>query len=339
MRLLLFALLLLLSAPAGAQTLSGGDFEMRVHGIGPVSQGDFAVSGGSMTFAGRQCAMTASFYPLSDSGGKILYSTPGGPLRYLNSLGNSISLNSFTVSVLPNSVPEAFDFFITDPMISPMRTNPASITAATLRLSQTQGAQASLVPQSVVEFNLLGESNAFYTANLAHPATISLPYNDANNDGIVDGSNPPIRTKNLGLYVLDEMHDLWVRMPGAAIDAAGHTVTGNTAHFSVYALIGNSDNTVDGVHPFPVPWAPNSGNALDGTLAGGITFTNLPSQGTVSIYTLSGQLVRSLPIPSFAAQLRWDVKTPSGQDVVSGVYLWRVQSGNNSKVGKLMVIR
>lgn len=339
MKLLGLAFLLLLSSPADAQTLSGGGFEMRKHGVGPVSQGDFAVAGGSMTFAGGVRALAASSYPLSEPGGMCLNPTPGGPLLYLNALSNFISLNAFSVSVLPDSVPEAFEFFINDPMVSPLRVNPASITAATARLSQTQGAQASLVPQSVVEFNLLGESNAFYTANLAHPVTISLPYTDANNDGIVDGSNPPVRAKNLGIYVLDEMNSLWVRMPGATVDAAGHTVTGITPHFSVYALVGNSDNVVDDVHPFPVPWAPNSGNTLDGTLAGGITFTNLPSEGTVSIYTPSGQLVRSLPIPSFAAQVRWDVKTPSGQDVVSGVYLWRVQSGRNSKVGKLMVIR
>lgn len=339
MKLLGLAFLLLLSGPADAQTLSGGGFEMLEHGVGPVSQGDFAVAGGSMTFSGGARALAASSYPLSEPGGMWLNPTPGGPLLYLNALSNSISLNAFSVSVLPDSVPEAFDFFINDPMVSPLRVNPASITAATARLSQTQGPQASLVPQSVVEFNLLGESNAFYTANLAHPVTISLPYNDANNDGIVDGSNPPIRTKNLRLYVLDEMHDLWVRMPGATVDSVGHTVTGVTPHFSVYALAGNSDNVVDDVHPFPVPWAPNSGNPLDGTLAGGITFMNLPSEGTVSIYTPSGQLVRSLPIPAFAPQVRWDVKTTGGQDVVSGVYLWQVQSGRNSKVGKLMVIR
>lgn len=339
MKLLRAALLLLLTAPADAQPLSGGDFEMAEHGIGPVSQGDFVATSGSFTFTGSQRAAAAYFYPLTSPGGNSLYPSPGGVLPYLPTYANSIALNAFAVSVSANSVPEAFDFYITDPMITPVRANPASITAATARLSLTQGPQASLVPASVIEFNLLGKSNEFYTANLANPATITLPYDDLNNDGIIDGSNPPIRTKNLGIYVLDEMHDLWVNMPGAAVDAAAHTVTGQTAHFSVYALIGNSDNVVDGAYPFPVPWAPNSGNPLDGTLAGGITFTNLPSQGTVGIYTLAGQLVRSLPIPSFAAQLVWDVKTQNGRNVVSGVYLWRVQSGRNSKVGKLMVIR
>ena len=188
-----------------------------------------------------------------------------------------------------------------------------------------------------MEFNLPPDSGAF-DATLAHRPRSAF-HKGCQQRRHRRRSSPPLRAKNLGLYVLDEPRALWLRLPGATVDTAGRTVTGVTPHFSVYALIGAADTTVDDVHPFPVPWAPNSGNPLNGTLAGGITFTNLPTQGTISIYTLSGQLVRSIPIPAFSVAVVWDVKTPSGQNVVSGVYLWRVQSGSNSKVGKLMVIR
>lgn len=331
--------LLLLPAAAAAQTLSGGTFEMRTHGMGPVSQGNFAIAGGSITFSGGARAAFAD-YPLLEAAGKSVRPTPGGMMRYAAAYNNQIVEGGVRVSVMNLSVPEDFDFFInTNPAAFPMRVNPAVITAATARLSATLGPQTTLVPSTVVEFNLLPESGAFYDANLARTASITLPYPDGDGDGIVDGTT--VRARTLGIYVLDESRALWVRMPLANVDATARTVTAPTPHFSVYALIGAADQVVDGVFAYPVPWAPNSGNPLDGTLQEGIMFTNLPSEGTISIYTLKGSLVRSLSIPAglFPPQLRWDVRTTQGQNVVSGVYTWRVKSGKNSKLGKLMVIR
>lgn len=337
MNILLLAIALLFPAAAAAQTLSGGSFELRQHGMGPVAQGDFSASGSSFTFSGGSRGMVAA-YPLQ-SGSKSLTPTPGGLLRYARMANNIIAAGGARVLLLGQSVPEDFDFFInSDPAASPMRANAASLAQATSRLPQTAGGQAALAPGSAVEFNLLQDSGAFYDGVLSRPAGVSLSYADADNDGVVDGTT--IRAKTLGIYTLDEAHSLWVRVPASIVDTSARTVTAYLPHFSVYALVGSADQDVDRTHPYPVPWAPNSGNPLvDGDLAGGITFTNLPSEGTISIYTLSGQLVRTLVITPLSTQLKWDVRTNGGQDVVSGVYIWRVKSGSNSKSGKLIVIR
>lgn len=328
---------LLLPVSAAAQTLTGGVFEMRAHGVGPVSQGDFAVPGGSITFTSGARAFFAD-YPLMEGGGKAIMPTPGGLLRYLHLQDNQVSEGSFRVTIPNAAVADDFDFFVNpDPASFPLRANPASIASANARLSQTGGPQATVVPSSIVEFNLLSETGVFFDANLARPAMISLPYADLDGNGIVDGTT--VRVGTLAIYVLDESRALWVHMPSGSVDRAFRIVTAPTSHFSVYALIGVADQVVDNVHAFPVPWAPNSGNALDGTREGGITFDGLPSEGTINIHTLAGQLVRSLPIPAGALQLRWDGKTSGGRDVVGGVYIWRVQSGPNSKLGKLVVIR
>ncbi len=336
----LISVFLLVPAATSAQTLTGGPFEMRKHAMGPVSSGEFTTAGGTLSFRGAARAMFATQYPLSTTGGNTLYPGPGGILQYLQSLNNQIAQSPVSFSLSKYAVPEDFDFFInTDPTANPLRANPGAITTANLKLSSTLGAQAALVPQSIVELNLLVESGNFWDAPLAQTAEISLAYKDADNDGIVDGSNPPIRVKALGIYVLNSSHGLWVRLPGSTLDTTAQRVSARAPHLSVFALIGAADQAVESVYAYPVPWAPNSGNLLDGTHAGGITFTNLPSEGTITIFTLSGSLVQTLAISPANPQLRWDGRTPGGRNVVSGVYLWRVQSGNNSKVGKLVVIR
>ena len=98
---------------------------------------------------------------------------------------------------------------------------------------------------------------------------------------------------------------------------------------------------------FPLPWRPHGPNAgtgpgQTGTDSGGITFSNLPSECDIKIYTVSGSLVRQLhhsDLTGPVAQQVWDGNTSGGEHAASGVYLWRVESSADSKNGKLMVIR
>jgi len=113
----------------------------------------------------------------------------------------------------------------------------------------------------------------------------------------------------------------------------------------VYALLGTVDESVKDVYAFPVPFRPagpdaGAGAGQTGTEAEGITFNNVPQTGDIEIYTLDGRLVRKLPIPAglVLPKLKWDARTAGGDRAASGVYLWRVVSGSNSKTGKLMLI-
>ena len=72
------------------------------------------------------------------------------------------------------------------------------------------------------------------------------------------------------------------------------------------------------VYAFPVPWNPNGGDPAQGNRADGIRFTNLPSQGTIRIFNMAGQLVRSLDIPLNAATVSWDAKNSGGEEVSGG---------------------
>jgi len=91
------------------------------------------------------------------------------------------------------------------------------------------------------------------------------------------------------------------------------------------------------------PFGPDAGPGADqtGTENDGITFTNIPQKGDISVYTLDGQLVRKIDIATYwepPGKLKWNVKNDSGAKVASGVYIWRAVSGSNSKTGKVMII-
>jgi hypothetical protein len=77
-----------------------------------------------------------------------------------------------------------------------------------------------------------------------------------------------------------------------------------------------------------------------------IHFINLPASSTVRIYTSNGELVRVLVQNPNAnpggvtGDLEWDLKNADGRNVVSGIYIYQVESpaGHNVK-GHFVVIR
>jgi len=72
-----------------------------------------------------------------------------------------------------------------------------------------------------------------------------------------------------------------------------------------------------------------------------ICFQNLPDRATVRIYTLAGDLVEVLEHSAIGAESEtcWNLITRNDQEMVSGIYLYHVDSPIGSKVGKFAVIR
>jgi hypothetical protein len=168
--------------------------------------------------------------------------------------------------------------------------------------------------------------------------TIRLPYEDNNNDGLIDNVSPHMRVRDLAVWRMNEAKSLWVKQNGENINTVSKIVSLNVPHFSSYGLFGQSSTDVSNVRVYPVPFRPNSNNPNRyGTWQDLITFTNLPSYGNIRIWTISGDLVREINIDS--AEKIWDVKNSKGETVASGVYIWEVVSGGNRKTGKLMVIK
>lgn len=76
-----------------------------------------------------------------------------------------------------------------------------------------------------------------------------------------------------------------------------------------------------------------------------VTFTNLPAaHNTIKIYTVSGDLVQSLDHDGTAGSghRSWNLMSRNGQEIVSGIYLYSVESDDSrfeNFVGKFVVVR
>ena len=76
-----------------------------------------------------------------------------------------------------------------------------------------------------------------------------------------------------------------------------------------------------------------------------VTFTNLPqASNTIQIYTISGDLVQVISHSGLdgSGHVSWNLMSRNGQEIVSGVYLYSVQSEDSrfeDFVGKFVVVR
>ena len=73
-----------------------------------------------------------------------------------------------------------------------------------------------------------------------------------------------------------------------------------------------------------------------------IDFVNLPNECKISIFTVSGRLIREIDHVSFMENGResWDLRTSDGLEVAHGIYIYYVDApGVGSKTGKLAIIK
>jgi hypothetical protein len=73
-----------------------------------------------------------------------------------------------------------------------------------------------------------------------------------------------------------------------------------------------------------------------------IHFVNLPPKCTLKIYTLDGDLVRSIdhegPTSDWSSKIYWDMRTRNNELVASGIYLFSVESEWGNQVGKFVIV-
>lgn len=175
-------------------------------------------------------------------------------------------------------------------------------------------------------------------------AALTLGYPDENGDGIVDGTT--VRVDRLRMYSAATAAGPWVQDFGSSVDTSNRGVTGNTPHFSFFALFVGAASDLASLRVYPVPFMPNNADADDGVpyAAGnansGIVFDNLPASATIEVFTVTGQRVAKFTTTSGAGRVQWDVKNDRGADVASGGYVAVVTSpGVFPVIKKLLVVR
>jgi hypothetical protein len=111
----------------------------------------------------------------------------------------------------------------------------------------------------------------------------------------------------------------------------------NIVSAEVEATPGPSPN-LESVAVVPNPY--RATEAWDSPTGHEVHFINLPSQAKIKIYSVAGDLVAELehndPVRDFE---RWNLKNRYGQDVASGIYVYRVESATLSFQHRFVVIR
>ena len=75
-----------------------------------------------------------------------------------------------------------------------------------------------------------------------------------------------------------------------------------------------------------------------------IHFVNLPERATIKIFSLDGDLIREIHHPDdrfsdTPSHTAWDLITRNTQAVVSGIYLYSVESDQGTQIGKIVIIK
>lgn len=164
--------------------------------------------------------------------------------------------------------------------------------------------------------------------------TMSYADLDTQGQGILTVEGRKIRAETLRVYWFNEDTKALVRVPGSGVDVRLKSVYAPLTHFSVYAVLGADDPDLSRAHAYPVPFDPNR-NAVHTK----IYFTNLSTTATIKIYTVAGELVKTLQETDGDGQTTWDAKNERGEAVASDVYLYVIESSSQRKTGKLVVIR
>lgn len=103
----------------------------------------------------------------------------------------------------------------------------------------------------------------------------------------------------------------------------------------IFFLIGFTPvlaDSLEGIYVFPNPCRVSQGNNQ-------MVFTNLPSEVELEIYTLDGQQVREVYENDSSGEISWDLRNQDGEIVASGVYFYLLRSGDDYRVGKLIILR
>ncbi len=219
-----------------------------------------------------------------------------------------------------------------DPINAPKEVDPLKITEANNKVLAEGNQFFFPLTSSLTEINAYGIDDVRITDPFSNTVTVSLYYDDENNDGIVDGTSPPIQARGLVLYRLDETNGLWVRVPASTVDLSAHCVCASVPRFYVFTLMATAATSLTQAYVFPNPFKPSEGHTT-------LTFTNISSDCTIKVFTLTGDLVKTIRVSGGTGQATWDVRNEAGESLASGLYLFVITSADDKKSGKFAVIR
>lgn len=154
-------------------------------------------------------------------------------------------------------------------------------------------------------------------------AVISISYRDAD---VVS-----LDERRLVIARYEEVARVWVPLVSTP-DPANNRVVALTNHFSTFQVMQASPaSALDSVTVFPNPLRPALGHSV-------MTFSQLPAEARIRIYTLVGEKVKDLTANA-SGMASWDGTNQSGAKVASGVYFVLAQGVGQDRTFKVAIQR
>lgn len=192
-----------------------------------------------------------------------------------------------------------------------------------------RGVQYSFRP--VNEYRVFALESGQVQLSGGKQASITIPYSDEDNNGIVDGTDIPEAL--LSIYYYDPSDYNWKAGFTTTVDAVNNKCSAEVGHFSTFGIFAAGAYDLGRVIVYPNPFEPNSG--LGHTV---INFDNLPADAAIRIFTITGNLV--FRVDNVTSKYEWNVKNTGGRNIASGVYVYIVtDNAGNKRTGKFAVIK
>ena len=128
----------------------------------------------------------------------------------------------------------------------------------------------------------------------------------------------------------DSANARWIILP-STVYASQNKVVATTKHLSKFAIV-QVAATADysAVNAYPNPFNP-------GINTQGMIFENMVSNSVIKIYTMTGELIRTIQETDGNGREAWDGTNTAGRTVASGVYIVYFNSGSETKKIKIAV--
>jgi len=187
------------------------------------------------------------------------------------------------------------------------------------------------IPGTIVEYNLYISTGVRYTDNFSKSVRIVVPYTDTNQDSIVDGTN--IHEDNL--FVARLVNSRWQKITTSVPIKDQNVIVADVNSFSVFCVLGSVTKTnLLNAHCYPNPYEITKHRGLD------ITFTDITKNSKIQIFTISGDLVKTIQETDGRGWVKWNLRNESNEEVVSGVYIYLItDTSGNKKSNRLMIIK
>jgi hypothetical protein len=118
-------------------------------------------------------------------------------------------------------------------------------------------------------------------------------------------------------------------------------ITCDTTWTRVYPSVSPTGKTAEEVYVVPNPYRFNAGWE---EAEAKMQFVNVPAGAVIRIYDAAGGLIRTV-VPAHkidgtqGGTADWNLRDNDGEQVVSGIYMYRVEAGGASKMGRFIVVR